>query len=856
MTSILRQSTPHIIAFFGLLLLSVIYFYPQLNGKKIRQGDVEQYQGMAKEINDYQEQTGERILWTNSMFGGMPTVQIKNIYAGNQLTVADKAFRLFFGSDQPIGRFFSAMIGFYILLVLLGVNPWLGIAGAIAFGLSTNNLVLFEAGHMTKVKSIFYFPLLIAGMILAFRQKYLWGGLLFALGLGLNIMSNHIQMTYYLFLTLIIYGIAQLVFHIRANTLPLFLKSAGVLILAGMIGIGSTASNLLTTYEYSKTTMRGEPILAKGQNTAPATGVSSSSETEGLAWDYAMGWSNGVIDLFSAIIPRVAGGSSGEVVSKNSPLYKDQYWGQMTRQNGGIAPLYWGELPFTSGPNYFGAGVIFLFILGLFVVKGPVKWWLGLGTLLTFLLSMGKNLEFFNYFLFEYFPLFNKFRSPNSVLSITVFLIPLLGILGLSKILDKAADKQAIKKGLIWSGGISIGIILMMTLFGPGLFDFTSPGDARYTGYGLDTSILVDARKSALTADGWRSLFFVVATLGIIWFYLQGRVKQNQLLFGIIALIAVDLWMVGKRYVDYEDFLPQRQVSQRQPSPANQQILQDKDPHFRVLDLTAGNPFESSTASYFHKSLGGYHAAKLQRYQDLIDRHMFNGNRAVYNMLNTKYFISADQQNQVAAQLNQDASGNAWFVDTIINVQTPNEEIDELNDFDPRRQAIVHQEFSNQIQGLDPSSTGTIQLMNYHPDRMTYEAQTNQKNLAVFSEIWYNNKNDWQAYIDDEPVDHIRVNYALRGLIVPEGNHTIRFEFNPKSYQWGTTISWICSSLILLGLIGSIGYYGYNYIQNPPNQVPPTAPDKPTIKVKGPQRKEKGPKSSTSKKRKKKIKKS
>ena len=829
MNGLVRQIIPHAIAAIALLLVSVIYFYPQLEGKKIRQGDVINYLGMSQEIKEYEKKDGEKVLWTNRMFGGMPTFQINTMKAGNQLTIADSIFRLGLSSEQPIGRFFGAMIGFYILLVVLGVNPWLSIGGAIAFGLSTNNLILFEAGHMSKVKTIFYFPLMIAGMLLAFRQKYLMGGALFALGLGLNLLANHIQMTYYLLLTLLIFGVAQLIHHIQQKTVPDFLKSAGTLILAGLLAIGCSTSNLWVTYEYSKTTMRGKPILAKTENRAP-TPVSSSSETDGLAWDYAMQWSNGVIDLFGSFIPGAAGGGSYEKISNRSPLMKDPNWRALMQQNQYLAPSYWGALPFTSGPSYFGAAMLLLFIMGLTLVKGPVKWWLALGTLLTFGLSMGKNMEWLNHFLFDYLPLFNKFRAPNSVLSVTAFLFPLLGFLALHEVITGKASKEDVRKSLMIAGGVCGAIFLFFALLGPGSFDFSAPGDARYQAAGLGLQPLIEARQSLMTGDAWRALLLAGAAAGLIWFFNAGQLKKGQLIAGIVAITLFDLWGVGTRYLDHEDFFPINQVSTIDPTPADEQIRQDKDPHFRVFDASDPNIFQSSRLSYFHNSLGGNHAAKLQRYQDIIDYHLSQGNLQVMNMLNTKYLITPGQNGQQVVKRNPGALGNAWFVDTISIVNTPNQEIESLNGFNPAREAIVHQEFKDDLPNIIPDSNNTIQLIDYHPNRMTYQANAQKDGLAVFSEVWYTRNNDWQAYIDDQPVDHIRANYILRALKIPAGEHTIRFEFDPPSYKTGKTISLISSGLLLLLVIGSLGYYGYQFVQTHKN-VPPA---KPTIKVKGP----------------------
>ena len=821
MGPIFKKILPHLLSTVILLLISVVFFLPQLEGEKVRQGDVINYIGMAKESQDFRQETGKRTLWTNSMFGGMPTYQITTVRAGNQLQHLDRLFRLFGGGDQPIGRFFTAMIGFYILLMVLGMNPWLGVAGAVAFGLTTNSVILFEAGHMTKIRSVAYFPLIAAGMLLVFRKSYLWGGLLFAIGLGLNLYSNHIQMTYYFFLTLIIFGIAQLVDSLRKKEMPHFWRSAATILAGTALALGTAASNLWVTYEYSKDTMRGEPILEKTGQV-----VESSSETDGLAWDYAMQWSNGVIDVFASFIPGVAGGGSGEKVGSGTPLYQDPNWQRITQANGSRAPLYWGSLISTSGPIYLGTIVFFLFLMGLTLIKGPVKWWLGLGVLLTFLLSMGKELAWFNELFFYYVPLYNKFRTPNSVLSIASFLMPLLGFLALHKVLQPETSREEIRKSLFLAGGISGAMFLFFLVLGPSMFDFSAPGDQRYQQAGFNLNPLVQTRQSLMRTDSLRGLVLTALAAGLIWLFIREKLQKSYLLAGIAILVLFDTWSIGRRYVDYDDFGPRSQALTLSPNPADQQILQDKDPNFRVFDSTDPYAFSSSRVSYFHKSIGGNHAAKLQRYMDLIDRHLSNSNMKVFNMLNTKYFIVQGQQGGApAAQQNPGALGNAWFVDTLSFVPTANAEIDALNTFDPASQVVVHEEFKDYIGNFSPRKEGSIRLTNYQPNQLIYESNSTSEQLSVFSEIWYGPDKGWQAYIDGEPTDHIRVNYALRGMKIPAGQHTIEFRFDPKLYRSGALISNISSVFLLLSLLFGLGFSSYRFLEEARKTPPP--PEKP-----------------------------
>lgn len=792
----LKKAMPHFIAVFTFLVLSCVYFSPQLKDKQIRQGDIVSYQANAQESLEVAKETGHKPLWTNALFGGMPTYQINTITDGNLINHTKKLLYLFF--DRPIGMFIMLMLVFYISMVLFGVNPWISMIGAVAFGLTTNNLVLYEAGHLTKIKSIAFLAPIVVGILLAFREKYLLGTLLFSLGLALNIASNHVQMTYYFFLTLLILGVIQLVDAIKKERLPIFAKATGYLVVGAVLALGTTASNLLPTLEYSRDTMRGKPILEK---TTSASDANSSSDVEGLNWEYAMNWSNGGIDLFSSFIPGVAGGGSGEKVKESSPLYKDRNWKQVLSRGGGRAPLYWGALPFTSGPIYFGAVLFFLFMMGLVLVKKKIKWWVLCAVLLTFMLCMGDNMAWFNKPLFDYFPLFNKFRTPNSVLTITSFLIPFFGIFVLSGILKNEYKRDDLLKSLYIGGG-ALGIIcLFFALMGGSFFDFTSPGDVRYTQAGLSGEVLVEARKHLMRSDAWRSFFLIAISGALIWAFAKEKINSTIVIVGIAALTLFDIWGVGRRYVDTEDFVSKRNYAQTfTPTPADEQILKAEKSRgdYRVFDLN--NPFNNATPSYFHNTIGGYHPAKLQRYQDLIDQHISKNNQNVLNMLNAKYFVSPDGK----VQINPEAAGPVWFVEDIKKVENANAEIDALNNFKPKLTAIVHQEFSDYIDGFNPQKQGSIKLDNYRPDHLTYSSNSTSEQLAVFSEIWYGPDKGWNAYIDGNETEHIRVNYALRALKIPAGQHKIEFKFEPSSYTIGKMISLICSIVLLGGLIGFI----------------------------------------------------
>jgi hypothetical protein len=833
MNSFVRSGLTHVGVLVVFLILAAMYFSPQLGGKVLPQSDIVQYKGMSQESRAFEEKTGAPTLWTNAMFGGMPTYQINMIQAGNLFTWVDKAMTL--AINDPIGRFFVAMTSFYILMMCLGVAPLLGAIGGVAFGFTTNSLILLEAGHMTKLMAIGHLPLVAAGMLLTFQKKYVLGGLLFAVGLGLDIYSNHVQMTYYFALTLLVFGVAQLVYSIRNKELPHFARAAGVLILAGLLAAASAASNLLVTYEYSRDTMRGKPVLQADAQTPQ----NSESAVEGLAWDYAMQWSNNTVDAFASFIPGVAGGGSQEPLGKNSRTYQDlQRRGMSASQLKDLKlPLYWGALPFTSGPAYFGATVFLFFLMGLILVKGPARWWLALGVLLTFMLSMGKNLEWFNRFLFDYFPLFNKFRTPNSVLSITSFLMPALGFLALHELLKPNADEKLARRALYIGAGVAGAIALFFWLVGPSMFNFKAEGDAQLVQSGLDMNNLIADRQGLMRGDAFRSLAMVLLSGGLIWAYLQGYVKNRLVVIaGLGILTLFDLWTVGRRYVDADSFVNKNTYDNNfQPRPVDELILKDRDPNYRVLDLSV-NTFNSASSSYFHKTIGGYHPAKLQRYQDVIERHISKNNQKVLNMLNTKYYIVNNQQSQQPEmQINMAALGNAWFINNIRKVQTTNQEIDSLNTFDPANDAIIHQEFNNYIGNFDPQrdSAATIKFLSYQPNHLVYESNAASEQLAVFSEIWYGPNKGWQAYVDGQPVEHIRANYILRAMKIPAGRHKIEFKFDPQTYKTGKLISSIFSSLIVFGLLGFVGYSGYqSYLRAEKEPKPEPKPKAPPAPVK------------------------
>ena len=799
---------PHILAVLAILLVNIIYFYPQLQNKQLEGVDIVANQGQRAEVQHYADKTNKTYLWTNGQFGGMPRLlgaPAKNNLLTPLLSIAK------LGINEPIGIFVAIMLICYTLLVVLRVNPWISLVLAIATGLTTGNLQLYEAGHFSKIRTLAFTPLIIGGIILLFdRKKYVIGGIVFTVGFALSIYTRHPQMTYYIMLVLAIYGIIKLIRTIQTGEWRPFLTATMISLVAIILSIGASASKIWSIYDYNKSSMRGKPVLV--QENISNTQAKSSSEVDGLDWEYAMQWSNGLGDLISSYIPGYAGGGSGEKVSSSSASAK--------AFNVQRAPLYWGSLPFTEGPIYFGAVLTFLFVLGLFLIPGDYKYWLGLGVLLTLLLSMGKHFAILNKFLFNNLPLFNNFRTPQSVLNATVYLLPILGGLALQSILNlvpklkrgKRTKKLKIPKDfknkLFWATGISAGFAVVAGLFGYFTFNFESASDARYMQSGMDVGAFISDRKALLLRDSFRTAIFVLLSAAAIWYFVNKKLSKTVLITSLAVLAILDVWTVGKRYLSTEDFVSSREFERNfAKRPVDDQILSmEQERHdYRVLDLSV-NTFNTATISVHHNTIGGYHPAKLQRYADIIERHIQRNNRQVLNMLNTKYFIINGQNNTPQVQQNSGALGNAWFIQSMRSVSSPNDEIDALNSFDPSNEAILlTAEFpTTEIKQYDPTGA-QIRLTAYEPDHLTYETSASNDQFAVFSEIWYGPEKGWQAYIDKQPVNHARVNYLLRGMEIPAGNHTVEFIFRPKSYYLGETIALISSLLILA--LAALGLY-------------------------------------------------
>ena len=807
-----RKALPYLSAIAIFVVITMMYFSPLLEGKKLKQSDITQWKGMSKEISDFRVKTGEEALWTNSMFGGMPAYQISVEYKGNVLRYADQLMQLYL--PQPAGMVFLYMIGFFILLLVLKVDKWLAIAGAVAFAFSSYLFIIFEAGHNSKAHAIGYMAPVLAGIILTYRGRYLAGGVLAAIALSLELLTNHMQITYYLMLISGILVITEFVSSIREKKLPGFAKATGVLLIGAIFAVATNITNLWATYEYGKDTIRGKTELT----------TEKSNRTSGLDKDYATGWSYGVMETFTVLIPNFNGGSSQGALTESSNVYKalkENNIDSNQAQNVIRAlPLYWGTQPGVAGPVYAGAIIIFLFIFALFIVDNKYKWWLLSATILSVLLAWGKNFMPFTDFFLNYVPGYNKFRAVSMTLVIAELCIPLLAVLGLQKAFSGETDKKKLTKYLYYSIGITGGISLFFAIAGSSLFNFVSPADEQYKSYFPDwlISALRLDRAALLSTDSFRSLAFILLAGAAVWAMINQKIKKPVFYSALILLILVDMWTVNRRYLNSESFVRKSiDAVPFQPTVADQIIMKDNDPDFRVYNQAVGNPFADASTSYFHKSLGGYHGAKLRRYQELIDHHLSKGNMSVFNMLNTKYFIAPDEKGgQPQVQINMQALGNAWFVNNAHMVNNADEEINALTDFVPTETAVYDKRFEDQVKGhiISKDSLATITLTEYKPNHLTYTSETGKEQLAVFSEIYY--AKGWNAYIDGKVSPYFRANYVLRAMIVPAGKHTIEFRFEPKVYFTGEKIAFASSMLLVLLAIGSVGFMVFGKSKDEP----------------------------------------
>ncbi|RYE32174.1 MAG: hypothetical protein EOP42_09740 [Sphingobacteriaceae bacterium] len=807
-----KQNGVHFAVAGLFFVICFLYFTPAFQGKVLIQSDVTQAQGMQKEIMDVRAKTGKAPLWTNQVFGGMPAYQIWAFYPDNITTYVISALKTVF--PNPIDTVLLSLFGAYLLFCVLRVNPWLAAAGAVAFTFSSYNFILLHAGHSNQAYAITFFAPILAGIILTLRGRYWLGTVLTAFFLAMEIRSNHIQMAYYLmFSVLILVGI-ELYHAIKNKTTGTFFKSVAYLAGATLVALMINASILWTTYEYGQKSIRGKSNLS--QKTTGNTGT-------GLDKEYAYGWSQGIGECITFLVPNAYGGGSGGTLKADSKVAQALTGkGVPEEQAATLAsqlPTYWGGKPFTEGPWYFGAGICFLFIFGLLTVKNRVKWWLLATVILSMLLSFGKNFTLVSDLFFNYFPLYNKFRAVESILVLAELAIPILAFIAIKEAL-LAKDKTFILKKLFLAlyitGGIALLVAVLPTLF----FSFKSgandenliaqltqafQGDTAFATSLVNTSLVQD-RASLAQADAIRSLIFVLITFGILWAFVKQKINLQIVSILILAVTLIDLWQVDKRYLKDDSFQPKEDAMQvRVPREVDQFILRDTDPDFRVLDLTI-DPFSNASTSYFHKTLGGYHAAKLKRFQELIENQFTKSlNQDALDMLNTKYVITADPKTQaVGMKANSTACGHAWFVQQVRFADNADQEMQAISSFDPKNEAIVDKKYQSAIDTKQTAidQKATITLNSYAPEHLVYETGSTTNQVAVFSEIFYDK--GWKMMIDGVEKPYFRADYLLRAAQIPVGNHKVEFIFHPNSYYTGEIISLTGSILLVLAIIAYI----------------------------------------------------
>jgi len=795
----IKRFLPHLYVLIGFVIISLAYFSPVLQGKQLFQSDIMQYIGMSKQQNDFRADTGEETYWTNSAFGGMPTYQLGAKYPYNVIKSLDLSIRFL---PRPADYLFLYLLGFYVLLLVLKVDYKLAAIGALAFGFSTYLIIILGVGHNSKAHAIAYMPLVLSGILLTFQRKYWCGFLLTTIALGLEIVANHFQMTYYLLFLVLILGLVFLIDAFKMKALVPYFKAVGVLIIAAVLAIGLNATNILATQEYAKESTRG-----KSELTINPDGTLKDI-TSGLDRDYITQFSYGFWETFNLYIPRFMGGGHGENVGKDSKTYEAfRKLGASPSQaveESKRAPMYWGRQPIVEAPAYVGAVVLFLFVFALFLVNGKQKWWLVGGAIFSLLLSYGKNFGLLTNFFIDYVPLYNKFRAVTSIQVILELCIPVLAILGLSKLFKGNHAVQEKQDALKYAVFITAGLAVLFLLLKSTLFDFVGINDGFYRqNYGPEfVDALKQDRQSVFVEDTIRTLVLVMLSAGIIFMFLKQKLKQSWVIVTFGLLILFDLVSVDKRYVNNDDFTTSIAVNKPyQANSADLEILKDTT-HFRVFDLTSSG----ARASYFHNSLTGYHAASLKKYDELFDFYIAKNNINVLNMLNTKYIIINDDKGQLIPYLNDEALGNAWFVKKLQVVKSANEAMLALDSLDVKNEAVIkHDDFQKgrYETSYGSDSTATISLVQHKPNYLKYKSQNNVKGFAVFSEIYYGQ--GWKTLIDGQETTHTNVNYVLRGMEIPAGNHTIEFKFEPQVVKTGSSIA--LASSVLVGILIILGLF-------------------------------------------------
>ena len=822
----LKNLWPHLVALLAFFLATGLYFSPMVFGDKVlNQGDLQQVDGMKTEMDAYRYPDKTFPLWTNAMFSGMPTYQI-SYYSKSPVKYASKLSLL--GNVMGVAwpPVFLMMACFYLLLITLGVDWRIGIVGSIGYGLAANHMDLIEAGHMTKTVAIAYLPGLLAGVLLTFRGKLLLGGGLTALFMALEVFANHFQITYYFGILLVVLGLVFLVRAIRQHTLAAFAKSAGVLLIAVLLGVASNLGKLWTTYEYAPETIRGSSELSaavKGDN-----GYGRAKGESGLSKEYMFSWSYGKLESFNFLIPNYLGGSSqelfvmdpGSATARALRTLPQEQANQLLRATG----HYWGDQPFTGGPIYLGVVLFFLFFMGVFLTKGPLRTWIVVGSLLMLFFAWGKNFAAFNYFMADYLPKYSSFRAVSMALGVANFLLALLGVLGVQAFFAEGRPLAERKRGMLLAGATTTALVLLGVVLSFGL-DFSTAREAALPPVLLDA--LRSDRAALLRTDALRSLLFLGLAIGLLWSWTRLRYNATLAVLGIGLLFIADNWGIGRRFIDKDDFVSAREFKNNVlPSKVDEQIMADPDIHYRVADFRR-SPYSSAYTSFHHKSIGGYHAAKLMRYQELISNYLNDPGKYphLFDMLNAKYFIASEDQ----AQRNPNALGNAWFVERYEIVPDADAEFTALATFDPKTTALVNAEHADALDGLQlgPDPSASIQLTSYHPDELIYTYTANTERLAVFSEIYYPPNKGWEVYLNDEPYrDYFKANFALRALRLPPGqNQQLRMVFRPRAYYTGETIATVSFIIVLVAFLAGLFLYFRKHPVRFPANLPERGPE-------------------------------
>lgn len=791
---------PHLTSLLVFIIAALLYFHPVLKGQKISQSDITQYIGMSKELRDFRANTSEESYWTESAFSGMPTYQLGAHFPNDYVQQLDWWIRFL---PRPADYLFLYFLGFYIVMLALKVNWKLSVLGALAFGFSTYLIIIFGAGHNAKAHAIAYMPMVLAGILWVFQRKYLLGFVVTALAMALEIKANHIQMTYYLFFAILILGIVELIEAVKKKQIPIFANQVLVLLAAMVLALGVNATRLMSTKEYADYSTRGTSELTINPD------GTEKEMTDGLSRDYITQFSYAIPETFNLIVPRYMGGGTVEQLGSDSNTYdviESKFGTDQAEDFTEQVLTYWGKQPIVEAPAYVGAVMFFLFFLGIFLVRGKLKYWLVSSTIFAIVMSWGHHFFLTDIFI-DYVPLYNKFRAVSSFQVIAELSIPLLGILAIKEFFYSEQTDfkkiQALKKALY----LTTALVVMGLMYALGFSTFEGIRDGSYVQLEQQYNIegLVDAviadRKSLLYSDSFRSLLLIGVSFGILWLYMKKKMQLKTSIAVFVMLVLFDLLQVNLRYVNSKDFMSARKVDQPfRPTEADKQILKDKT-HYRVANF-AVDPFQEGRTSYFHKSIGGYHAAKMGRYQDLIEFQIAKNNREALNMLNVKYFIFPAEGGAQQVQTNLEANGNAWFVSNIKVVANANEEIRALDSLKTKEEVVLDLGSTERkrIKEIGLDSMATIKLTEYKVNHLTYESISAKNEFAVFSEIYYGD--GWNAYINGKLAPYFRVNYVLRGMEVPAGKHTIEFKFEPQVIQTGGTISLISYALLLIIPVG------------------------------------------------------